>query len=613
MANKKKNQDSKKISKLRETLIKGNSLEKERAMEQVISNPSKEIVEMVAELLYLKETVVRMFAVDILKKIGGYSMETVLRLLDDPDEDIQIYACEILGGMKEREAIPYLIKKLKDEKVNVRNLACIALGEIGDEYAVDALFNALKDDEWVEFSAVQSLGKIGGQKVIKPLLNIFSEGKDVISPIACEALIDFRDKEILDRVIKVLKSWDKGKRGEYIKIILEREDEELFYIMQENMGNELFEHLLFLVESDEKKSIKTLRLISYFKNTVAAEVILDAFKYISPDSDDYQENLSLFAGMSDVWAKHIESFLQKEEDCILAFIKACGMAGIRIDEELLFNIFVKSHLEVKRELIRNLPSIVKGNGYSIIKEAVEDPDGHIRGDAMAVIGTLGALEFKERVIEIAKKDYLDIRQKAMKALLRLDYGSFKMLVEDFVKKGSTEDKRLYISIAPFIKQDDNYPYIKILLSDADNTVRKGAIGVMGRFLDHDRYMELFKGLLKDDNVPHEALKIIKDRRLDIFKDRLIGIFSNKNNDMWTRYYALLALGSFEDRSLFDTLIKGLDDENNIIKIGSLKALSSLNDERSLEFIRPYLNSEDEDLRTAAESVLERFTDYQAQE
>ncbi|HPP05722.1 MAG TPA: HEAT repeat domain-containing protein, partial [Syntrophorhabdaceae bacterium] len=141
MVNKKKNQGNKKISKIKEALIKGNSLEKERAMEQVISNPSREIVDMVVELLYLKETVVRMFAVDILKKIGRYNMETVLRLLDDPDEDIQIYACEILGGMKEREAIPYLIEKLKDEKVNVRNLACMALGEIGDESAVEALFN----------------------------------------------------------------------------------------------------------------------------------------------------------------------------------------------------------------------------------------------------------------------------------------------------------------------------------------------------------------------------------------------------------------------------------------------------------------------------------------
>lgn len=608
MVNKKKNQGNKKISKIKEALIKGNSLEKERAMEHVISNPSREIVDMVVELLYLKETVVRMFAVDILKKIGRYNMETVLRLLDDPDEDIQIYACEILGGMKEREAIPYLIEKLKDEKVNVRNLACMALGEIGDESAVEALFNALKDDEWVEFSAVQSLGKIGGQKVIEPLFDIFSEGKDVISLMACEALIDLRDMDILNRVIEVLKAWDNEKRAEYIKVILEKEDEDIFFALQDKMGQELFEHLVSVAEADDKKSIKILQLISYFRNPIAAEVILDSFKAVSPDSDDYPERLTLFADMSDAWADNAEGFLNKDEGCILPFIKACGMKQVKIDEDALLRLFNSSSVDVRREIVRNLPFIVKGSGYSIIKEAIEDSDGHIRGDAVAAIGTIGAHEFKDKVIEIAKKGFPDMRQKAMKALLRLDYESFKRLVEDFVKNGSPEDKRLYISVAPFIHHEDNYPHIKMLLNDADNMIRKGAINVMGRFLDNSRYMELFKGLLKDDNVPHEALKIIKDRRLDIFKDRLVHIFSDISNDMWTRYYALLALGSFEDSSLFDILLKGLEDENNIIKIGSLKALSSLNDKRALEFIMPYLNSEDEDIRAAAESVLERFTD-----
>jgi len=606
MVNKKMNSGYKKLLKLKEALIKGNSLEKERAMEQVIANPSKEIVEMVTELLYVGETVIRMFAVDILKKIGNYNMETVLKLLNDPDEDIQIYACEILGGMKEKKAVPYLVEKLKDEKVNVRNLACVALGEIGDESAIDALFDALKDDEWVGFSAVQSLGRIGGNKVIEPLFEIFKEGNDMVSLMACEALIDLKDIGILDRVIDVLKKWDKGKRGEYIKVILEREDEEIFFSVQKKMGNELFEYLLLLAESDNKKSIKTLKLISCFRNLLACEVILDSFKYISPDSDDYQEALSLFIGLSDVWSGHIGDFLKKEEDCILPFLKACGMAQVKIDEGLLYDIFVKSNIDIKREITRNLCSIVKGGGYSILREAIDDHDGHIRGDAVFAIGMMGAHEFKDRVIEIAKKGYPDMRQKALRALLKLDHDTFIKLVEDFVIKGSVEDKRLYISIAPFLNQDDNYPFIKALLNDSDNMVRKGAINVMGRFLDNGSYMELFDGLFKDNNVPHEALKVIKDRKLHTFKDRLVDIFSNSRNELWTRYYALLALGALEDRGLFHVLVKGLEDENNIIKIGSLKALASLNDKRAMDFIKPYLSSNDDDIRVAAESVLDSF-------
>lgn len=235
----------KRFLKLKNTLIHGNSLERERAMEQIIEEPSKEIVEMIIELLYFKETVIRMFAVDILKKIGKYNMEAVLKLLKDPDEDIRIYTCEILGGMKEKETVPYLIETLKDESPNVRNLACVALGDIGDDSAVDALFSALKDDEWVEFSAIQALGKIGSKKVIAPLFEIFEKESGIVSLIACETLIDFKEKDIIDRVIETLKTWDNNTRSEYIKVILEKEDEDIFFAMQEKMGQRNYSSILW--------------------------------------------------------------------------------------------------------------------------------------------------------------------------------------------------------------------------------------------------------------------------------------------------------------------------------------------------------------------------------
>jgi len=596
----------KRFLKLKDTLIYGNSLERERAMEQIIQEPSKEIVEMIIELLYLKETVIRMFAVDILKKIGKHNKEAILKLLKNPDEDIRIYACEILGGMKEKETIPYLIETLKDESSNVRNLACMALGDIGDDSAIDALFSALKDDEWVEFSAIQALGKIGSKKVIEPLFEIFEKGNDIVSLIACETLIGFKEKDILQRVIETLKAWDSDKRKEYIKVILEKEDEDIFFEMQEKMGHELFEHLVDLVRSEDKKSIKILKLISCFKEPVAAEVILDSFSGINPDSDEYYDVITLFSEMSYVWASKVHEFFEKDESCMIPLIKACEANKIKIDEEILLNKFLTSSIEIKREIIKSLPSIIKQGGSRIIKEALADPDGHIKGDALSAIGALGLVEFKDRVIELTRNAFMDVRQKALNALIKLDTVKFYEIVSDFALKGTLEDKKLYFYIAPFINKDMNYPLVRFLLNEGDASIRKAAINLIGHFLDDERYFELFKNLLNGDNVPHEALKIIKDKKMDIFKDRLVQIFLNAGNEMWTRYYALLALGSFGDNDLFDIFLKGLDSDSNIIKLGSLKALSNFNDKRVLDYIRPYLESENEDIKMAAEGILEKF-------
>jgi len=596
----------KRFLKLKNTLIHGNSLERERAMEQIIEEPSKEIVEMIIELLYFKETVIRMFAVDILKKIGKYNMEAVLKLLKDPDEDIRIYTCEILGGMKEKETVPYLIETLKDESPNVRNLACVALGDIGDDSAVDALFSALKDDEWVEFSAIQALGKIGSKKVIAPLFEIFEKESGIVSLIACETLIDFKEKDIIDRVIETLKTWDNNTRSEYIKVILEKEDEDIFSAMQEKMGQELFEHLVELVRSEDKKSTKILKLISYFKEPVAAEVILDSFSGINPDSDEYYDVIALFSEMSSVWASKAQEFFEKDENCMVPLIKACEANQIKIDEEILLNKFLTSSVEVKREIVKSLPSIIKQGGSRIIKEALEDPDGHIKGDALLAIGALGLVEFKDKVIELTKNAYMDVRQKALKALFKLDPVRFYEIVSDFALKGNLEDKKLYFYIAPFINKDMNYPLVRFLLNEGDAAIRKAAINLIGHLLDDERYFELFKNLLNGDNVPHEVLKIIKDKKMDIFKDRLVQIFLNIENEMWTRYYALLALGSFGDNNLFEIFLKGLESDSNIIKLGSLKALSNFNDKRVLDYIRPYLMSENEDIKMAAEGILEKF-------
>ncbi|HOG39599.1 MAG TPA: HEAT repeat domain-containing protein [Syntrophorhabdaceae bacterium] len=598
---------TKKISKLIKILINGDSFEKEKAMEKILSNPTPEAVEDVIRLLYLSETVVRMFAVDILKRIGHLNIQAIIKLLDDENEDVAIYACEILYDIKQKEAVPYLIRKLKeDSRVNVRNTACIALGEIGDESAVDTLIEVLRDDEWVEFSAIQSLGKIGSKKAVAPLLDIFENRDEVTSFIACEVLMGIGDVQIVDRVMSVLKSWDKKKRSDYIRIVLEEENETTFHKMREKMEEELFEHLLSIIKNEDKRSIKILKAIAEFKNIVACDVILDTFKNLTPDDDDYYERLKIFADLSDVWSGHAEQMLDKEEGCTLSFIKACAMSKTKIKESLLLEKLLNSSIEVKREIVKNIPVIVDGNGFSIIKKAMEDNDGHIKGDAVSVIGSIGAKEFMDKVTEVAKKGFFDMRQKALRTLFKLDRESMFKIIDEFVNEGTNDDKKLYLSIAPFLKSEDNYVYVERLISDTDDGVRKATINILGRFLDDIRYMELFKKILNGAVVPHEALKIIKERKLVDFRDMLINIFLQPKSDLWTRYYSLMALGAFNDPTLLNVFLDGLKDDNSLIKIGSLKALSNLDDRSLLDFVRPLTESPDEDVRSAAQNVIEKL-------
>ncbi|MCX5813495.1 MAG: HEAT repeat domain-containing protein [Proteobacteria bacterium] len=599
----------KKLSKLIGLLKNGDSFEKEKAMEGLLAFPTKKVVEQTAQLLQKSETNVRMVAVEILKKIGYCSLETVTDLLYDENEDIRVYACEILGSINDKRSIPYLIKKLHEDNENVRNTVCIALGEINDEQAVDALLDALNDDDWIKFSAIYSLGRIGSKRAIVPLLDVFEHGEEEVSFVACEVLVDLGGEEILDEILEILKKWDRKKRGDCIKIILEKENEYIFQTLKEKIGDELFEHFLNVIESEDKKSLNNLKLLANFKNSISCETILNSFKDVDPNEDEYYEKLLLFAELKEVWEDNIEEFMDKDEEYVLPFIKVSGIEKIKIAEDVLLKKYLASSIDVKREIVKNLPAIIDGRGLSIIREAVADPDGHIIGDAMMVISSMEIMEMKDEIIKIVKKGFFDVRIKALKALIKLDLNSVLEIIDQFVNNGTNEDKKLYLSVASLLSSNQNFPFTEKLLHDPDATIGKATVSVIGQFLDNERYMDLFKKLLMGKDIPHEALKVIKDKKLSLFKDRLVEIFINVNSGLWTRYYALLALGVFEIPSLFEIFLQGLSDNASLIKIGSLKALSDLNDKRALPYIRPFVQSQDEDVRSTAEYVLERFETF----
>ena len=596
----------KKLDQLIKTLREGDGFAKGKAQEALMAQPDKAVVESVAPLLKTPDTSTRMIALEILKAMGNYNLGAVTALLDDENEDVRVYSGEILSCLKNPDSIPDLIRKTTGDEDNVRNAACLALGEFDDERAVDALLAALKDDDWVTFSAIFSLGKIGNKRAIPPLMDVLKNGSEEISLAACETLIDFRDPQVLDEVIDTMREWDGRKRDSYMKVMLEKGEKDIFLRMMEKIGEELLGHLLSCVTYESKRSIPIMKMLSYFKMPSACNAVLDTLARLDPEADEYDEILEAFIRLKEVWERDIGSYISKGDEYYLPVIKACGAGGVKVDEGKLLEIFLSSPVDVKREIIENIRNIVDGDGHRIIREAISDPDGHIQGSAVAAAGALGFVELKDRVREISKSSYPDVRSKALKALIKLDMAEAVSLMDEFVNSGSTDDKKVFLSAAGSLDNDRNYPYITRLLQDQDEGIRKATIGIFGNFLEDERYMSILATLLKSDDVPNEALKVVKEKKLTMFRDRLVDLFTDGNKGMWTRYYALAALDAFRDHTLFDLFLKGLQDENSLIKIGSVNALSGLDDPRALLHIVPFTESEDEDVRSSAEAAICRL-------
>ena len=602
----KKKTSKKELTHLIGLLRDGDNFEREKAIDALISSPSKEAVEGIIPLLQQKNTGARMAVLDVLKKIGRVHLDGIVGMLDDDNEDIRVYGCEVLGFIKDKRAIPDLIRKLSKDADNVRNAACVALGEFEDEEAAGALLDALKDEEWIAFSAIYSIGRTKSRSAVPQLLEFFKTSGEELSIAACEVLLGYADDNILNEVFEALKGWDRQKRNTYLKIILEKGNEEIFEKLKEKIGDELYEHLLNSLRYEKQYSLEIIRMLTHFRNSETCDAILGILAEMDRDSEDFGAALTLFASMSDVWAGLVEDYMKRDEKHLFPLVKACKIAGVKLEEPLLLNVFLSSPMDVKREIITGIPGIVHGSCCAIVREAIKDTDGHIKGFAVDAVGAMSLQELKDEIIGIAQKGFADVRTKALKVLVSLDAGQAMELMQHFVYDGTSEDKKIYLSATGLIDGEKSFPFIEKLSSDADEGVRRNSIAVIGNFIDNERYINLLKKILMDSAIPHEALKVIKDKKLDMFRDRLVEIFLDKTKGLWTRYYALSALGALEGSSLFDIFVNGLNDENGLITIGCIRALADLNDKKAARYIRPFAESSNEDIKSTAKSVLDRL-------
>ena len=100
----------------------------------------------------------------------------------------------------------FCIKALDDENPEVRAIAAEALGQMKDPRAVDALLGLLEDNNsGVRTTTVRTLGKIGTENTVKPLIKQLAADKNPDFRIcAIEALGNLNDKLAIEPLIKSL-------------------------------------------------------------------------------------------------------------------------------------------------------------------------------------------------------------------------------------------------------------------------------------------------------------------------------------------------------------------------------------------------------------------------
>jgi HEAT repeat protein len=328
---------------------------------------------------------------------------------------------------------------------------------------------------------------------------------------------------------------------------------------------------------------------------------------MNQDADEFDDLLELFAGLNEVWGSRSEEYLRKEPQDLLPFIRACGLSRHTIPVDRIDGLFVQAPLTLKRELIRQLPAIVKGDATGLLRKALKDEDGHVKGDAALAAARLGLKTLTEDIADISIEGFSDVRKKGLQALATLDKQRVSELVETLSRSDRSDDRKIALTILDKLDREQAFGVMQVLLGDPDESVVRSAIYTAGNLLARDnRYLKLLNKLLAKRPVLHELLRVIREHRLDAFRDALVSIFCEQRGDAWTRYQVLTTLAALRDHSLFNIFTGGLRDESTLIKIGSIKALSDLADTTAIVHVRPFMNSQDAALRSAAGAAVKEL-------
>ena len=146
--------------------------------------------------------VLRNAALAALTRQGPYAVQHVGGMLEDPDPDVVMFACQVLGEIGAVECWPALLKLLKHEQVNVVQAAIEALGRARARDAVPRLIEVLGEEPWLQLAATDALGEIGDPLAAPVLVGLVPESFVTIP--ALEALRKIGPSEAAEPLLTLL-------------------------------------------------------------------------------------------------------------------------------------------------------------------------------------------------------------------------------------------------------------------------------------------------------------------------------------------------------------------------------------------------------------------------
>jgi HEAT repeat protein len=398
-------------------------------------------------------------AMEVLVRFGSLAVPSLIKLLQDIDEEVRNFSAVMLGDICSRESVVPLIQVLRDKDVNVRHGAAEALGRIGDPAALVPLLELLKEEFWVQYPAVTALAAMRDRRAVPHLLDLL--GGELITVPAIEALGEIGDPRALIPLEAILageEDYLAGAAARAIVRIYRQIDDDCSYKNSVIMVNQTV--LLKEIISDKGvDKLKALVVKQNDKETVKAAVTLLGWLQDSSVLNDFFRLLA------------VDDYIENVESSILAFGK-CVVGQ-------LVEALGHPEANVRIVAVRSLRWLGGREDLHRVTSLLYDSNELVIVEALSAMKELAPDECLPRLCELVEKASDPISASAIEVLELFPFAKIKNLLQLAVASADPVQRRRGAQLLGHFSQDVPPGVLGRLLKDSDATVRIEAIRSAG--------------------------------------------------------------------------------------------------------------------------------------
>ncbi len=570
------------------------------------------VVRAVIPLLRSDDAPIRNISMDILREVGAHDLQALMELLHDEDPDIRIFMSDILGTSDNRGAVgPLCDALLKDPEVNVRYQAAVSLGELGFVEAAECLNKAIKDEEWVQFSVIEALAKIGADSSVNALARALDTSSDLVCSMIVEALGEMGNIKAVSILMKRLDSSPGPLRNKIVKAIVQILGGKSLNLLVDKEKNTFRLYLLAALE-DEDQDIQDAAVLGlgYVGGEKASSVLLEMASHLDPDRD-HERLLAMVESVASIgFNKAVEGVVRTgSEFSVRIAVEAIARMEDPASIQLLMDVFWEKTRDEQRAIIQALAELADASALPFFLDVLDrHTDGNVLKAVLFFLGErAGAEENGERLFAMLEHPYDDVKEAALDACIALGDPAMAGRFRDFF--GSPEPLQRMMAVYALGKMgvEDNIEQLTAALEDEIPDIRKIALEalfescpgssdklalVVPRLHDENRevrlaLVDLIGACDSEDVVPY-LVQALQD------------------SDDWVVVRAVEALGRKGHKGSVEQLVVLLDSESTLVRLKAIEALGAIGGKTAFRALLALMDNEDVELQQAAEEAADRI-------